>query len=145
MGFKLRSMPTRLLCAAAAVTIAGCSSATDDGGTVADLRGSWIYSATQAGAATLLEGSFIIDEQDGSTFSGQFNGHVRDAQGVISNLDGVASGRAFGDAAIDFDLIANGVERRHVGRIARTDSVGGTWAQQNGAASASGSFTLKRP
>lgn len=134
----------RLLSIVAAAALFGCSSATDDGGPAANVRGTWTYSATQSGSATLLEGGLVIDEQNGAAFTGQFNGQLRDDAGVITNADGIASGRAFGADAIDFDLIVNGVERRHVGRIAG-NSVSGTWAQQNGTASISGAFVLTRP
>lgn len=135
----------RTLIVGASVISIACSSTTDDGDAAADLHGAWNYSAAQTGTAVLLEGTFVIDERTGAVFTGQFNGRVRDAQGVITNITGIASGRTFGDDAVDFDLIVNGNERRHVGRIARADSIGGTWAQQSGAAPVSGSFILTRP
>jgi len=126
----------------ALVLLAACASSTDEGGAALELRGTWNYMATQAGSAAVLDGTVVIDRQDGVTFSGQFNGHVHDPDGIITDVDGVVSGRAFGKDAVDFDLFISGAERRHVGRIARADSIGGTWAQQSAAASISGAFSL---
>jgi len=128
----------------AAGMAAACTSTTDGGDADIDLVGVWTYAATESASSARLEGTLVIDEQGGTVFSGQFNGRVRDADGMVSDLDGIVSGRAFGGQAIDFDLFLNGTERRHVGKIANDGSIAGSWAQQSGAASFSGSFSLRR-
>lgn len=139
-----RSSRARAWITIAILAMLGCTSATDENDTTIDLIGSWTYAATQSGSSVRIDGTLVIDEQNGASFTGEFTGHLRDAQGEITNIDGIASGRSFGDDAIDFDLILAGLERRHVGRLARPDSIDGTWAQQNGN-STSGAFTLTRP
>lgn len=139
--FRFRRMLRSL--AGVCTLLAACSSSTGPDDSNVNLRGSWNYSANQTGTSALLEGTFTIDQQTGAAFSGQFNGRVRDAQGTITNIAGIASGHTYGNDAIDFDLVVNGVARRHVGRIAEQNSIAGTWAQQTGT-TAVGAFVLTR-
>ena len=121
---------------------AACASPVDQSQGGPDVLGAWSYSASQASPAAQLNGTLTVVRQEGASFDARLEVQERDAQGNVRNWSAVVSGRTVGADVIDFDVYADALARRHVGKVSG-DSITGTWAQLD-AAPRSGSFKSRR-
>ena len=99
------------------------------GAPVADsaiVRGEWEFTGTQSAPQTTMTGSLTIQTQSGDLITGSAGWDERDGFGVVRSAGGSVSGRVIGLQDVDFDIVSDGVTRRHVGRI-RADTMDGSW------------------
>lgn len=121
----------------------GCSLGGDPLGPVADLRGVWIYSGTQAVPALGLEGTLTLAEQSGSQVEGSASWVEEDGLGGTSLRAGSLAGTVIGETDVDMEVALAGAVRRHVARIsANGDTLEGVWSDVAGGLS--GTFTAVR-
>lgn len=118
-----------------------CLESTAPGGEVADVRGSWQFTADQSAPSVQLQGLLIIEAQTGDAISGRLSWEERDAAGVLRVDGGAISGRVFGESDVDFDVFLTAGGRRHVARLSR-DTMHGSWVDL--ARSRSGAFRAVR-
>ncbi len=132
----------RQRCALALLVLTqACVSSTAASGDVADVRGTWEYTGTQAAPALTLEGAFVVASQSGDVVQGQLSWEERDPVGGSRLEGGPVSGRVIGTADVDFDVLLPSGGRRHVARLV-ADTMRGNWIQlSNGT---SGAFTAIR-
>ena len=139
----VRSTRATLVLAAILAFGGACDFATDPGGAVADIRGSWQYSGDQSAPALTLTGTLVIQTQAGEVVGGQLSWQEQDGMGGTISRGGAVSGRVIGESDVDFDVILGAVTRRHVGRISG-DSLNGAWVEVS--TGKSGDFTaVKAP
>lgn len=119
-----------------------CSAGTEPGAPPVVLIGSWSYEgAQQSPVPATLEGSLEVAGQDGRTFDGSLDVIESSAAGS-RRLTGIVTGLALDAVTLDFDVLLDGVSRRHVAEI-RGDTIEGAWMDvQSGGAS--GSFRAVR-
>jgi hypothetical protein len=118
-----------------------CIDTATDASTVADVRGSWRYVASQQAPAVQLNGTLIFEEQEGDLVSGRANWEERSAQGMIQSVAGAITGRVIELADVDFDIRVGTDVRRHVARLTG-DTLRGTWVLIGGGRA--GEFTAIR-
>ena len=118
-----------------------CLESTAPEGEVADVRGSWQFTADQSAPSVQLQGLLIIEAQSGDLLTGRLSWEERDAAGVLRVDGGAISGRVFGESDVDFDLLQPSGGRRHVARLSR-DTMHGSWVDL--ARSRSGAFRAVR-
>ncbi len=116
------------LVAALGLLGSACAFATDPDQTVADVRGTWQYSGAQSAPALVLTGTLSISTQQGEVVGGQLSWQEPDGSGGTANRGGAVSGRVIETTDVDFDVLAPGVTRRHVGRLVG-DSIKGAWIE----------------
>lgn len=108
----------------------------------ADVRGNWQFTGTQVAPDLDLAGNFAITEQDGQAIAGSATWNETSAGGggvVMSG--GPISGRAIGDADVDFDVTLASGTRRFVARLV-ADTMSGAWVQVS--TSTNGTFRAVR-
>lgn len=132
----------KLLGSWALLLVGGCGLLTEPvSGDVADIRGTWALTGTQASPSTQLVGTLAISTQQGADVAGTALWEETDGGG-FSRLDGGAvSGRVLGQEDVDLDISSVDGERRFIGRIA-SDTISGSWVQPS--AGRSGSFRAVR-
>ena len=127
---------------AAVALAAACSTPTDTSATTVSLVGAWRYAGAQtSGTRVTYDGTLTITQQSGRTFSGGLDAQAVSAQGMVTRVNGVVSGRVLSSNSVDFDLQSVDDVRRHVGTIS-ADTLKGSWA--NGDLSLLGVFTAVR-
>ena len=126
-----------------AMTLAlSCSGGTEPGAPPVALVGTWSYEAAQqAPMPTTIAGSLAIEGQDGDAFTGSFDAIESSAAGS-RRTTGIVTGIALDAVTLDFDILIDGVERRHVGEI-RDNAIEGAWVEMR-SGGASGSFRAVR-
>ena len=130
------------LCLAALAMAAACTTPTDTGPTQVNLVGAWRYTGAQtSGTRVTYDGTLAITQQSGRTFSGGLDAQAVSAQGIVTRVNGVVSGRVLSGNSVDFDLQSTDDVRRHVGTVS-ADTLKGSWA--NGDLSLLGVFTAVR-
>ncbi len=121
----------------------GCAESTAPTGPTADLRGTWVYSGTQASPARELVGTLVVTAQSGAEITGSLTWEERDGLGGVVNRAAALGGRAIGLADTDFDVFDAEATRRHVARVsANADTVDGVWVASS--VGRSGSFRAVR-
>lgn len=118
--------PTRWLCTLS--LLAGCSLPGEPAAGSTVVRGQWAFTGTQAAPQATMTGYLTIRSQSGDLISGTAGWDERDGFGVVRSAGGSVSGRVIGEQDVDFDILLEGVVRRHVGRI-RADTIDGSWVQ----------------
>lgn len=127
---------------AALAVAAACTTPTDTSPTQVNLVGAWRYTGAQtSGARVTYNGTLAITQQSGRTFSGGLDAQAVSAQGIVTRVNGVVSGRVLSGNSVDFDLQSTDDVRRHVGTVS-ADTLKGSWA--NGDLSLLGVFTAVR-
>ena len=127
---------------AAFALAAACTTPTDTSPTELNLVGAWRYTGAQtSGQRVTYDGTLTISQQSGRTFSGGLDAQAVSAQGLVTRVNGVVSGRVLSTSSVDFDLQSIDDVRRHVGTVA-ADTLKGSWA--NGDLSLLGVFTAVR-
>ena len=121
--------------------LAACSLPTGSNAGAADLRGSWQLSADQAVPSASFEGTLLIERQEGDLILGSASWSERDGTGSMVWRAGAVSGRVIESSDADFDIVVDGVVRRHVARLS-ADTMSGTWIQFT--SGARGSFRAVR-
>lgn len=126
------------------LALGACTSSTDQGPPPVVLTGTWGYAGTQTVPSAQLAGTLVVSSQAGHTFTGSFAA-TESGPGIPTNsLSGTVQGRALDSVGLDFNVVVNGVARRHVGLV-HGDSLTGNWAVENDpAASAAGTFRMRR-
>lgn len=108
----------------------------------ADVRGTWDFTGTQVAPDLVLEGTFSIVEQDGQAIAGSASWtETTSGGGGMTMVSGPISGRAIGDADVDFDVTVSGGTRRFVARLV-ADTISGAWVQVSN--STNGTFRAVR-
>jgi hypothetical protein len=123
------------------LSTSACIDTATDASTVADVRGTWRYVGSQQAPAVQLNGTLIIEEQEGDLLSGRANWEERTAQGMVQSVAGAVSGRVIELTDVDFDVRIGTDTRRHVARISG-DTLRGTWVLIGGGRT--GEFTAVR-
>lgn len=131
----------RLVVVAALLGIGGCELATVGPREAADLRGRWTYTGTQATPPRELVGELQVLTQTGGDIEGTATWEERDPIGNIEFAAGAVFGRAIGFTDVDFDIVSDAVERRHVARLV-ADTMVGIWVE--GVGGATGQFRAVR-
>lgn len=131
----------RLALVAAALAISGCNLVTTDDREAADLRGRWTYTGTQATPQLELSGELLITVQGGSQVEGTATWESRDPIGNVTLAAGNVFGRAIGFTDVDFDIVGETSDRRHVARLV-ADTMVGIWVE--GVGGATGDFRAVR-
>ena len=131
--------------ACVALTLAGCSAATENCAPPVPVAGTWHYLAAQdTPAHTSIEGTLSVTGQSCKNFEGTIDVIEIDAQGQSRRLAGVVSGRAVESSSIQFDAVLGTSTRQHIATIAG-DSIAGTWLEfSGGGTAATGSFHAGR-
>jgi hypothetical protein len=126
-----------------AMLVAGCELSTEPAGPVADLRGVWTYSGTQAVPALDLDGTLTMAEQAGAQVEGTASWVEQDGLGNTALRGGSLAGTVIGVTDIDLEVALSETVRRHVGRISTNgDTLQGVWAEVGGGLS--GTFIAVR-
>ena len=126
----------------AAIAVAGCTTPTDTSPTNVQLTGSWRYTGVQtSGSRITYDGTLTLSQPSGRTFSGGLDAQAQDAQGIVTRVNGVVSGRVVAESSVDFDLQLPDEIRRHVGSVS-ADTIKGSWA--NSDLTSLGTFTAVR-
>lgn len=126
----------------AALVTAACTTPTDTSPTSVQLTGSWRYMGVQtSGARITYDGTMTLSQPSGRTFSGGLDAQAQDAQGIVTRVNGVVSGRVVSESSLDFDLQLSDDVRRHVGSVS-ADTIKGNWA--NADLTSLGTFTAVR-
>jgi len=115
----------------ALLTLGLCAACTLPGEPAAEsaiVRGQWALTGTQAAPQATLSGTLMVQSQSGDLVSGTAAWDERDSFGVVRSAGGSLSGRVIGEQDVDFDILMDGVVRRHVGRL-RADTMEGSWVQ----------------
>ena len=119
-----------------------CSAGTEPGVPPVVITGSWSYEgAQQAPVPATLDGSLEITRQDGSMFEGSLDAFESSAA-ESRRITGIVTGIALDASTLDFDVVVDGVSRRHVAEI-RADTIEGAWVEVR-TGGASGSFRAVR-
>lgn len=141
---------TRLACArvialgsfALLLTGTGCGAGTEPGEPPVALVGAWTYEASQdAPAIATLEGTLRIDRQIGQRMEGSLD-VIESSDAESRRLTGLVTGLVLDAVTVDFDVLIEGVARRHVAEV-RGDSIVGAWIDVRTGGS-SGTFTAAR-
>lgn len=125
---------------AALVLTAGCEAATGNADAV-NVRGSWNFTGTQASPSLNLVGVLSITAQSGQDIAGTATWDETGAGAGVVVQGGALSGRAIGDADVDFDVSLSSGTRRFVGRVS-VDTIEGVWVQSS--AGTNGAFRAVR-
>lgn len=122
-------MRMKLALACSAFALGGCDVATDPVGTVADVRGTYVYSGAQASPALQLNGTLTISAQSADLIAGALSWSEQ-AVGLEPVMrSGAVSGSVIGLRDVDFDVsVTGGVTRRHVARV-DVDTLTGVWVE----------------
>lgn len=131
----------RLTLLIAVLALPGCRLVTSDDGEAADLRGRWTYTGTQATPQLELTGELLISVQNGSQVEGTAAWEERDPIGNVTIAAGSVFGRAIGFTDVDFDIVGETADRRHVARLV-ADTMVGIWVE--GVGGATGEFRAVR-
>lgn len=136
-SLRQRSVAAVLLATLVALAPA-CSSGTEPGTPPVAITGSWSYEgAQQAPVPATLDGSLEVTRQDGATFEGSLDAFESSAE-ESRRITGLVTGIALDAVTLDFDVLVDGVSRRHVAEI-RGDTIEGAWVEVR-TGGASGSF-----
>lgn len=123
------------------VSLVGCSLSTEPLGEVADLRGIWTYTGTQAVPALDFAGTLTLAEQRSAQVEGTASWVEQDGLGNTTLRGGSLAGTVIGITDVDLEVALTDAVRRHVGRISvNGDTLQGVWA----GAGLSGTFTAVR-
>lgn len=109
------------------LALVSCSLGTEPTGPVADVRGTWNFVGTQAAPALDLVGTIEVTQQSNDLISGTVSWEETNGVGGVELKGGALTGRVIGLTDIDFDVILDEGDRRHVGRVT-ADSLVGVWA-----------------
>ncbi len=123
------------------VGISACAMPTAAEVDVVDLRGTWQLTAEQSAPAASLEGTLLIEQQEGDLILGSASWSERDGIGTTVWRAGAVSGRVIESTDVDFDIVVDGVARRHVARLS-SDTMSGSWIEFT--SGARGSFRAVR-
>lgn len=127
----------------ASFALAGCSVATDPTRVVAEVRGIWTYSGTQASPPATLTGTLNIAQQAGEVIEGSLSWTEADGVNMPVLRSGAMAGIVVASTDVDFEVGLDGASRRHLARIsANGDTLVGVWTTVGGGAS--GNFTAIR-
>lgn len=126
---------------AAVFLLSSCRLLTSDDREAADLRGRWTYTGTQATPQLELSGELLITSQTGSQVEGTATWEERDPIGNVQLAAGNVFGRAIGFTDVDFDIVGETSDRRHVARLV-ADTMVGIWVE--GVGGATGEFRAVR-
>ena len=130
--------PVGILSTVLAALLAGCGTGTEPGLAPVVVTGSWSYEgAQQAPVPATLDGSLEISRQDGPSFEGSLDVFESSAE-ESRRITGIVTGIALDAVTLDFDVLVDGVSRRHVAEI-RGDTIEGAWVEVR-TGGASGSF-----
>lgn len=132
----------RAVAMAVVLALAACTGSTDTGPPPVVLTGSWGYAGTQVVPTAQLVGTLVVSSQAGHTFSGIFSATQSGFGIPTAVLNGTVQGTAVSGDALDFNVIVNGVTRRHFGLI-HGDSVVGNWQDQDNTSGLAGSFRMR--
>ncbi|HVT39049.1 MAG TPA: hypothetical protein VHE78_08385 [Gemmatimonadaceae bacterium] len=139
------TMRGRYLLLLAVALVSACSNTTAPAPS-SRATGSWVYGGTQqTPSSAALDGSVSwrsIASGVGA-FEGTFTMIERKTSGEVRTLSGAAAGQLLSDSIADFDLLVQGIARRHIG-ILRADSISGSWASIEAGSSSTGRFVLRR-
>lgn len=126
----------------ATMAVAACTTPTDTSPTSVQLTGSWRYTGVQtSGARITYDGTLTLSQPSGRTLTGGLDAQAQDAQGIVTRVNGVVSGRVVSESSVDFDVQFPDDIRRHVGSVSG-DTIRGNWA--NSDLTSLGTFTAVR-
>ena len=100
-----------------AAALASCSLGTEPTGPTADVRGTWSFVGSQAAPALDLAGTIEITQQSNDLISGSVSWEETNGVGGVELKGGALTGRVIGLTDIDFDVILDEGDRRHVTRL----------------------------
>lgn len=127
-----------------ALSLAGCSSDSEDCGTPADPSGTWDYTASQSTPAATIIGSWVLSHPETCRVGGTFSATVDEGDGSPGLLSGTVSGIFLNETHLEIHLYpAGGGDRVHLATLV-ADTMTGSWEQPGAGAGMSGSFRVER-
>lgn len=139
-GRGVRWLETSVV-ALVAFVFGACTMSTEASTDVADLRGSWHFTGDQTAPALSMDGTLVIESQQGDLVSGRLSWQEQVVGGGTRLDGGPVTGRVIDRSDVDFDVLMAGGERRHVGRLS-ADTMRGAWVQVT--TGSSGAFVAVR-